>query len=60
VELRLLEAMAPDLPDGMALLGVDAYGADTLVDGTRRRIPFPDSPVMSETLPTALRRALAN
>jgi len=42
-EQALIEAVSPSLPDGIALLGVDAYGIDVRNHGTRRRLVF-DAP----------------
>lgn len=43
-------------PAGTTLLGVDAYGADLLVDGARRRLSFSVGPVLADALPATLER----
>jgi len=58
-ETRLMEAAAPRLPAKTILLGLDPYGADILVDGTRRRHTFVAGPVLGDALLAALLRELA-
>jgi heme iron utilization protein len=58
LEARLLAAAGTTLPDGATLLGVDAYGADVVVAGVRRRITFAAGPVVAEALAATLAREL--
>lgn len=58
-EAKLLEAAAARLPATTTLLGLDAYGADLLVDGVRRRHTFAAGPVLGEALLAAVLRELA-
>ena len=58
-EARLMEAAAPRLPAETILLGLDPYGADILVDGTRRRHTVVAGPVLGDALLAALSRELA-
>jgi putative heme iron utilization protein len=57
-EARLIAAAC--LPAGTELLGVDAYGADVMADGARRRITFPVGPVVGDALLATLERELAS
>ncbi|MBI4985777.1 MAG: pyridoxamine 5'-phosphate oxidase family protein [Rhodocyclales bacterium] len=45
-EETLLAAVAPKLPAGVGLLGIDAYGADLVIEGTRTRKTFARGPVV--------------
>lgn len=56
-EARLIAALAPDLPDGVALLGVDAFGADVLVSGMRQRLSFESCPLGVDAAGAALLQA---
>lgn len=53
-EAGLIEKSASALPDGVSLLGLDAYGADAVIRGNRGRIGFRDGPVAGEAVVTAL------
>ena len=57
-EARLLDAAPPMLPAGVALLGLDAYGADVVVGGARRRISFAAGPLSGDAVLAALTREL--
>ncbi|NJD35393.1 MAG: pyridoxamine 5'-phosphate oxidase [Betaproteobacteria bacterium] len=55
-EVVLLDAAANEVPGGLALLGVDAYGADVMSSQGRARVRFGVGPVTPEALlPTLLR-----
>ncbi|HEX8986430.1 MAG TPA: pyridoxamine 5'-phosphate oxidase family protein [Rhodocyclaceae bacterium] len=58
-EARLVAAMAGRVAAGTRLLGVDPYGADLSVGGSRRRIRFSVGPVVADALPATLERELA-
>lgn len=53
-EAELLPAARALLPAGVGLLGLDAYGADTVVGDSRRRISFTPGPVAADALLAAL------
>jgi putative heme iron utilization protein len=54
-EAKLLAEAQPRLPDGITLLGIDAYGVDIAVDGVRGRRTFATGPVAHDAvLPTLL------
>jgi len=57
-EVRLLDAARPTLPAGVALLGLDAYGADLVAGGTRRRISFAAGPLGGDAVLAALSQGL--
>ena len=57
-EARLLDAAQPTLPAEVALLGLDAYGADIRVGGTRSRRAFKAGPVVGDAVLTTLSREL--
>jgi len=57
-EARLLADAGTVLPDGVALLGLDAYGADLVVDGTRVRRVFKSGPLVGDAVLPALAREL--
>jgi len=59
-EIRLIEEVQPSLPNGIALLGVDAYGADYSSETMRRRVEFKAGPVTADAANAALARALKN
>ena len=59
LEAELLDAAKPNLPEGVALLGLDAYGADVVAGGIRRRLTFTAAPVVGDALLANLARALA-
>lgn len=57
-ERELLAAWSPRLPDTNRLLGIDRWGLDVSVAGTRHRVRLPSPPVADATLPRALDAAL--
>ena len=57
-EARLIDEAGPGISCKLALLGVDAYGADYLADGLRRRVAFATAPVLAAAAGAALARAL--
>lgn len=59
VEAQLLGEAAALLPQGTALLGLDAYGADLAVAGARRRLRFPAGAVVADAMLATLARELA-
>lgn len=55
-EVALLEAAANEVPDGLTLLGVDAYGVDLMASQGRARVRFGVGPVTPDALlPTLVR-----
>lgn len=57
-ELALLDAAAAKLPAGVSVLGLDAYGADLMVNGARRRQTFPAGPLDAAAAWQALAQSL--
>ncbi len=57
-EADIIAATQPDLPAGIELLGVDAFGADYRDGGMRRRLAFAGAPVVVDALPATLLREL--
>lgn len=58
VEAGLMRDAAAALPEGIELLGVDAYGADVSANGARRRVTFSIGPVATDAILATLRREL--
>jgi putative heme iron utilization protein len=59
VESRIVEQAQAIVPAGMQLIGVDAFGADVIVEGVRRRYTFSVGPVVAEAMLPTLERELA-
>jgi heme iron utilization protein len=57
-EAHLIESANSHLPDGIELLGVDAYGVDYRIGGTRKRAVFKAGPVLVDAAHVALHRVL--
>jgi hypothetical protein len=57
-EARLIDSTQSSLSDGIALLGVDAYGVDYWAGGTRKRAVFRAGPVLVDAAYAALNRVL--
>ncbi len=57
-EAYLIESTNSLPPDGIALLGVDAYGVDYRTGGTRKRAVFKAGPVLADAAHAALNRVL--
>jgi putative heme iron utilization protein len=58
-EAKLIAEAKASAPAGIAILGIDAYGADVYMEGRRRRITFSVGPVLADALPATLQRELA-
>jgi hypothetical protein len=57
-EAHMIESANSSLPDGIALLGVDAYGVDYRSGGTRKRAVFKAGPVLADAAQASLHRVL--
>jgi putative heme iron utilization protein len=53
-EARLVDEAKTTMPDSHVILGVDAYGADYLADGSRQRAIFKTGPVTADSIDTVL------
>ncbi len=59
-EALLLEAHGSVLPDGITLLGIDAYGVDYRRGDQRQRVNFKSGPVLAAAASATLVRTLEN
>jgi putative heme iron utilization protein len=57
-EEAVYRAVAPSLPNGVRLLGIDSYGFDVEHSGKRDRHQFADAPVQSDDLADVIGRFL--
>lgn len=57
-ESPLLDELGSLLSTHERLLGLDAYGADVMIHGTRQRLTFQPSPVLAEAIPKAFVNAI--
>ncbi len=57
-EREALDALAPALPVGIDLLGIDSYGMDLWRAGERRRVLFAAGAVTADALVAVARRTL--
>lgn len=59
-EAKLLQDISTSLPQGLALLGVDAFGIDYVKGEARRRMRFDSGPVLADVAAAALAKLLRN
>jgi hypothetical protein len=57
-EVAILAEAKSIVPEGVRLLGVDAYGADVSASGQRKRITFSVGPVVGDAILATLQREL--